>query len=466
MKHSKKFILIIILLSLLVGCHTQNNNAINHKKQDNSEEVSRYLVAEPVYPEMTPYPNEKDYIRADGNFDDEGFDKVYDAWWSDKKIQRDFHEQFKGDYRDFYRKTAQIILKDEQQVNQVYSPISLYMGLAMLSETTEGKSKEQILALLGDFSDTIADDAKALWNANYSADTASNSILANSLWLNKNLAYQKETIDKITDRYYASIFQGDMGSDEYSQTLRNWINQQTGNLLTEQTKDLRFSEETVLSLISTVYFQQKWADEFLKMNNTEDTFYGEKKEVKTEYMHQSGNDVYYWADHFSAVNKPLLDGSSSMWFILPDENSTVEDVLANEQLFALTSTHPVLSDWQNKKDLKINLSVPKFDIAANYNLAEHLKTLGMTDVFAKNIANFSPLLKNSDIPVWLSEAKQGTRVAIDEEGVTAASFTAMETAGAAMPLTEEIDFILNRPFLFVITGITGDPLFIGVVNQL
>ena len=34
-----------------------------------------------------------------------------------------------------------------------------------------------------------------------------------------------------------------------------------------------------------------------------------------------------------------------------------------------------------------------------------------------------------------------------------------------MPPDEEIDFILDKPFLFAITGYDGLPLFVGVVNQ-
>ena len=34
-----------------------------------------------------------------------------------------------------------------------------------------------------------------------------------------------------------------------------------------------------------------------------------------------------------------------------------------------------------------------------------------------------------------------------------------------MPTEDEIDFVLDRPFLFVITGAQGLPLFVGVVNQ-
>ena len=40
----------------------------------------------------------------------------------------------------------------------------------------------------------------------------------------------------------------------------------------------------------------------------------------------------------------------------------------------------------------------------------------------------------------------------------------MMEAGAAMPPDEEVDFILDRPFLFVIESHDGLPLFVGTVN--
>ena len=54
---------------------------------------------------------------------------------------------------------------------------------------------------------------------------------------------------------------------------------------------------------------------------------------------------------------------------------------------------------------------------------------------------------------------------IDEEGVEAAAYTIMAICGAGMPPEEEIDFVLDPPFLFVITSRDGLPLFAGIVNQ-
>ena len=111
----------------------------------------------------------------------------------------------------------------------------------------------------------------------------------------------------------------------------------------------------------------------------------------------------------------------------------------------------------------MNLAVPKFDVSSDLNLNAGLQALGVTDVFSDDTADFSPMIENAD-GVFLSSAKHAARVAIDEEGVTAAAYTVMMEAGAAEPPDEEIDFTLDRPFVFAITSQDGLPLFIGVVN--
>ena len=87
-----------------------------------------------------------------------------------------------------------------------------------------------------------------------------------------------------------------------------------------------------------------------------------------------------------------------------------------------------------------------------------------TDVFIPGTADFSTSVE-SNLPVWLAGVNQATRVAIDEKGVTAASYVELPGAGAAPPPDEIIDFILDKPFLFVITNRYSVPLFAGVVND-
>ncbi len=113
--------------------------------------------------------------------------------------------------------------------------------------------------------------------------------------------------------------------------------------------------------------------------------------------------------------------------------------------------------------LIVDLSVPMFDVALDLDMTEKLKKMGITDVFDPTISDFS--LMTNDTEAYLSQAKHTARAAIDEEGVTAAAFMVMMANGAAAPLEEEVDFTLDRPFVFAITGADGLPLFVGIVHQ-
>jgi len=112
--------------------------------------------------------------------------------------------------------------------------------------------------------------------------------------------------------------------------------------------------------------------------------------------------------------------------------------------------------------MKVNLSVPKFDVASTQDLSDGLKAMGAEDVFTEHVAEFTKL--TSDSPIYLTGANQSVRVQIDEEGVKAATYIEFPGAGAAAPPEEIVDFVLDRPFLFVITN-DRLPLFAGCVNN-
>ena len=115
------------------------------------------------------------------------------------------------------------------------------------------------------------------------------------------------------------------------------------------------------------------------------------------------------------------------------------------------------------KYLIVNLSVPKFDVASDLDLTPRLKNPGITDVLDPSTSDFSPM--TDDTEACLSQVRHTTRVAIDEEDVTAAAYTVMAAAGSAAPPEEKADFTLDRPFVFAITEADGLPLFVGIVHQ-
>ena len=65
----------------------------------------------------------------------------------------------------------------------------------------------------------------------------------------------------------------------------------------------------------------------------------------------------------------------------------------------------------------------------------------------------------------ITSIQQNLSIAIDEYGCEAAAFTKIDFLRGVPPQGSD-DFLLDRPFIFAITGGAGDaPLFIGVVNN-
>jgi len=414
------------------------------------------VIAEAEYPEMAPYPN--DELVFNDDFDWDSFKEADAAWRASLRAQQNMAPEHDG-LLPFYAATLPQFLGGSEGKNLVYSPLNVYLALAMLAETTGGNSRQQILDLLNAKNiGTLRDRAHGLWNANYRDDGAATSRLASSLWLNENVSFHQDTMDRLAETYYASSYQGKMGSESFNKALRSWLNEQTGGLLEEYTADIEMDPSTILALATTIYFRVKWGGEFQSERNSQEVFHGAVSDVTAEFMHQSDMSDYYWGDNFAAYDKSFGEGGSMM-FVLPNEGVSVDDLL-NDSLVMDFLYAP--ARWENRERLLVNFSMPKFDVSSQIDLTDGLNALGVTDVFDFNTADFSPMTDLKD--VFLSTATHAARVKVDEQGVEAAAFTVMIDAGAAPP-KDEVDFVLDRPFLFAIISETGQILFAGVVNQ-
>lgn len=374
--------------------------------------------------------------------------------------QKVYYGMIEGILDQYLKKSLPVFLQEEEGKNIIYSPVNTYMAMGMVAETTAGESRSQILKLLGvKDMETLRQNANQIWLATNRAEEGYNSQLANSIWLNNQMSYKEPTLKTIADNYYASTYQGEMGSEEYNQLLRTWINERTANLLEDQVAGLRFEPGTVMSIASTVYFQAEWAWEFDENNTKKQTFHGTKQDVITDFMNAEWIGTYHQGKQFSAVNKELK-GGGDMWFILPNEDVDVQSLLSNQELLEFIATDE--KEFIETETI-IDFSVPKFDVDADMDLVEGLRTLGVTDIFDVK-ADFSPLTEQSKAIV--SSIKHGTRVKIDEQGCTAAGYTVVMTFGCRPNPDKEIKFVADRPFIFVVNSGQGLPLFVGIVNQL
>lgn len=421
--------------------------------------LNPFSVSNAVYPQMMKFPTTEDFTDSNGNIDWEAYSVANNQWYSDFDT-RTQNRASASDYGKFINSTVKTFFADTKNQNLVYSPLNVYMALSLLAESTDGQTRQEILDLLGVGNiDELRKYANKLWLSNYSDDGLKTNVLANSVWLSDIIDYNQSTLDLIAKNYYASSFSGTMGSAEYNKTLQNWLNEQTGGLLKEQADGVEFYDSTVLGLASTVYFKAGWKNEFSEHLTKPDIFHGTNGDENIDFMYQRITDYpIYSDDHYTATYLPF-NNTGKMWLILPDDGFSPEALLKNGDINSILNG----STPKNTHSGTItNLYMPKFDVASSMDLVESINQLGVSEVFDETIADFSPVMPSQS--AYVSQINHSARVTVDEKGCTAAAFTVIAVDTESFVVGKEVDFRLNKPFIFVITSDDSTPLFVGVVN--
>lgn len=178
--------------------------------------------------------------------------------------------------------------------------------------------------------------------------------------------------------------------------------------------------------------------------------------VQADFMHQTdAMGSYIETEEYTKSSLSLSNGR--MIFVLPQEGVDVDSLLTEDKLWEVFEN----GDYESAE---VHWSIPKFETNVTYDLKDMLMDLGVTAALDPTSADFSGI---SDTPLFLGTAQQGTHIAINEEGVEAASYTMMGMAAAGFPAEEPkiVEMNLNRPFIYLITAKDGSTLFIGVVRD-
>ncbi len=406
-------------------------------------------LAAAQYPERIPYPTEE-------------FSDDYDRW-SAARRERRLTEEEREALSGFNAAAIRALLEDSGDGNAVCSPANIYLAFAMLAETAGGENRQQILSALGAESvEELRARAGRLWNALYNDDGSYTLKLANSLWLRDGVEYGQEPLDILARDYYASSFSGAMGSEALNDALRQWLNENTGDLLREQAEGVELGEDAYLALASTVYFADTWAGEFSKKQTAPQTFHAPSGDLERDFMHKTFEDGAVLGERFTAIELSFKTGGS-MRLILPKEGVAPEELLDDPAVLALLAGES-FGVYAAPETFDITLSLPKFDVSFDADIREAMTALGVTYAFDPGGTDFSPIA--GDLPLYVSDALHAARVKIDEEGCEAAAYTVLiTTPGAVMPVDhEDLELTFDRPFLFSVISNT-QPVFTGIVSR-
>ena len=362
------------------------------------------------------------------------------------------------DMRGFAKELFNALSEGREGENIVCSPLNIYMAFAMLAECAEGDTRAQILSALGvDDITALREGAAAILEAESRSDGVTTSLLADSIWLNNMFGFNTDALETLAKLYRAGSFWGDPKDPAFSKALGRWIDENTGGLLHESAQKEKLSSDTILALASTIYFKAAWDEEYYEENTERGVFRGLGGDIECSMMKKSVSARWYRGDGFTALGVRLAQEGGWIWYILPDEGRTAEDIMMGAGLDFL------LFDKNEAEPRTAHLTAPKLDVSADFDLIEAMEKLGMTDCFDPFVSDFSAIAADPEGLV-VSEAKHTARLKTDEKGLEAAAYTEITLTFGGYP-ADPVDFTLDRPFGFVITGQSNAPLFIGVVNE-
>lgn len=472
-----------MLLSLVSCADTADNERMQPtddalRDEGTAQYLADFAVKIAAYPELPEMPSESELAAAFDALDYEKMgaeayetaqQQIWDDWdarseayYAALRALRSEGSAYPDAFLSFTQQVGAALLSGEE--NTVLSPANLYLALAMLSETTDGASRDELLALLG-LADTeeARDAANYIWRNLCEETESCGTRLAASLWLNEGVPYNESTLDILAENYLASTYRAPMGTQETDRAIAAWVNGNTGGLLEQAAGNLETSAETVMLLLTTLYFKDAWSDDFAESLTTQDIFTAfDGAQQTVDFMHKTQSGASFTRGENYTVAQLRFEGGQSMRFLLPDEDTTLESLLSDGSAVGGLMIYDM---GVCRQVGELIWSVPKFDISSDLALTGALKALGVTEVFDADAADFSPLL-GEDEGVAVTQVQHAVRVRIDETGCEATAFTAI-VADSAAPLLEELPTVemnLNRPFAFLITGADGLPLFLGTVN--
>lgn len=376
---------------------------------------------------------------------------------------------------DMATKTSQIVsannslgfnlfsqIQSQQPIeNIMISPSSIAIALAMTRNGATGETLKEMTEVL-QFpqleAKTIDASYLKLIETLKTADSDVQLAIANSLWVNQNIALKAEFKQNAEKFYQAEVANLNFANSMAKNIINQWVAQNTANKIPGIVDST--SPEDALYLINAIYFKGSWTNKFDPNSTTEQSFQIDPNVSRPKMMmSQTGDYRYYANEDFQAVRLPYgKQEELSMYIFLPRESNNLEQF--NQQL--------TLENWQewlsHMRSQQGNVTIPRFKLEYETNLKNILASLGMKKMFDPSQAEFSPM---TDTPVAIDEVKHKTLIEVNEEGTEAAGVTSIGIRiTSAAP--EEQPFIMNvnRPFFFAIRDdVTETILFMGNIVE-
>lgn len=344
--------------------------------------------------------------------------------------------------------------------NLFFSPASVSTALAMTYAGAGGQTQRQMAQVLhlDGADERVHEGFGGLAHILNSNGERYQLRMANRLWGQKGYPFRPEFLTVTRENYGAELAHVDFSHpDKAVQTINAWIEKQTEGKIGQMLSPDLLEPQTRLVLTNAIYFKAAWQDEFWKGATEEAPFHlSAEDETKAPLMRQLEWFSYAETDDAQVLELPYVGGDLSMVVVLPKQ---IGGLAAWEETATAQRLDRLITEFELRR---VEVFLPRFEIASQLPLIDALQALGMTLAFRQDDADFSGMTSAEDLKLYA--VIHAAFVDVDEEGTEAAAATAVMTDGAAEPRHEEqpVVFRADHPFLFLIRDRrTGAILFLG-----
>lgn len=345
-----------------------------------------------------------------------------------------------------------------QDKNALISPVSVMAALAMTADGAKGETLAQMETVLGMTNEDLREHYGGYVHPSNSDEQLR---FANSLWLRNDGSFQvnKNFVNRTLSAYGADVF-----SEPFDNSTKNkinfWISENTDGEIKNMLSEI--PSETVSYLINTVLFEAEWAEPYHKPNVRENYIFhsASGKDQKVTMLH-SGEYGLVELGKTKGFVKNYVNCNYAFVGLLPDIGVSVEDAAES------FSGKEFIDAVRNTADVKVVVTVPKFDFDCKFELNDALKAMGMPAAFNSAQADFTNLGVSPLGNIYIGKVLHNSFIRFDEKGTKAGAATVVQFDGESAMVQEKIEYLVfDRPFIYAIIDRTsGMPIFIGAVKE-
>ncbi|SEF32786.1 serpin B [Amycolatopsis pretoriensis] len=324
--------------------------------------------------------------------------------------------------------------------NLCFSPYSVASALTLAARAARGRTRDELVALLGDPGEQTSLLRAAAELVEESRGDQAELAVANTLWADDRLPLEDSFKAELAEWPGAAVASAPFEKDpEAARALVNAdVGRTTRGLIPQLLPPGSIDRDVAAVLVNALYLKAAWKLPFREANTSDAPFHAPSgtRDVPTMWL---GERVgYAHAAGWQAVQLVAAGGLQAV-VLLPDGD--LADAEAALDQAALTSLLGRL------KAKAVELALPKISLDVPSSLTGVLRGLGVRTMFTDeaDLSGLSP-----DPRLTVSEVLHQAVLRVDEQGFEGAAATALTMRLTSMIIDEPVTVTVDRPFLLLV----------------